>query len=260
MQLSNNHIKELRRLHQKKYRRAMQLFLIEGLRLCEEALKAQIDIEKLIVWPEKTTTPRAQNILNSAHDKNIPIFEATQKQLQSIAMTKSPSGFVAVVKRKKTPLIEEALENSSLLLALDGISDPGNLGTILRTACWFGVNYVFLSTGCVEAHNEKTVRSAMGAHFYMHLYEEIDLVNILQKCKTMGFRVLSAVLEKATPLASLSAANKNIVIIGNEAHGINPTLMNLVDHGITIPRLGYGESLNAAIAAGIILYELTRKN
>ncbi len=260
MQLSNTHVKELRRLRYKKYRRLHRLFFIEGLRLCEEALKVPADVEELIVCPSKTLCTRTQNLLNLAQQHNIPIREATPKQLQALAMTESPSGLFAVVKQKSPPPMEDVLRDATLLLALDGIADPGNLGTILRTACWFGVKNVFLSASCVEAHNEKTVRGAMGAHFYLNLFEDVHLLDVLRKGKANSFRILSAVVEKATTLASVNSSAKNIVIIGNEAHGISPDLMKIVDIGITIPRIGYGESLNAAIAAGIILYVLTQRS
>ncbi|MBN2355690.1 RNA methyltransferase, partial [candidate division KSB1 bacterium] len=240
MQLSNKHLKELRRLHDKKYRRQTRLFLIEGLRLCEEALLANAAIQEIIVSEDQLATPRAQTLLENLRRREISLHYTNAEQITSIATTESPAGLVAVLRQSPPPSVHTILEKEYLMMALDDISDPGNLGTILRTACWFGVKNVFLNPACVEIYNPKVVRGSMGAIFYMNLFEDTDLSKILSSFRERGFRIIATSPEQGVPLSALDGHDKNMIIIGNEAHGINELLLDQIDVGIHIPRLGSG--------------------
>lgn len=259
MRLSNQQLKELRRLQDKKYRRKTQLFLIEGLRLCEEAVNANVVIRMIIFCDEQMNHRRMTKLLRTVEARNVTILFAEVKQLSALTSTETPQGVVAVVEHLNPRPFRQTLPEQKLALALDGLADPGNLGAILRSASWFGIKSVYLNSGCVDVYNPKVVRSTMGAIFHLDLYENMDLLELLKVAREFGFRCIATFPQVGEPLNSVLSTQKDLVIIGSEAHGIAKSVTAQIDVGITIPLWGRGDSLNASVATGIVLYELTKK-
>lgn len=257
MSLSRNDLKNLRRLQLKKFRDQEQAFLIEGIRLCEEALAAAAPLQRALVCREQLQHHRGQALLRRLEEAAIPIDAVEAADLHNLADTQAPQGIVAVAGIRKLPPLQLAQRRTPLLLAIDSLADPGNLGTILRSAAWFGLSAVLLSRDTVELHNPKVVRSSMGALFHLEVHEGLDLAAIAGEARTAGWRLLTAEAGGGTPAPLVRASGRDLLVIGSEAHGLHDGILSLSDLRITIPGQGQGESLNAAMAAGILLYQLT---
>ena len=165
---------------------------------------------------------------------------------------------MAVVKKKKFTLSKDILKNSSLLLGLDNIRDPGNLGTMIRTADAAGADGVLLSNGCVELFNLKVIRSTMGSVFHLPVIENLDFSEVIPDLKEDGFKIIVSEVHEGKDYTEVDYPEKTCIVIGNEASGISKEILNLADERIKIPIFGKAESLNASVAAGILLYEKVR--
>jgi RNA methyltransferase, TrmH family len=257
--ISNQQIKNLRRLHQKKHRRESGQFLIEGLRLCEEAVDAGATLREVVVCEEKKISDRMSRLIAALNERAIPVRNATRTQFKALTATETPQAILAVVDKASIPSWQEALKPGPALLVLDAISDPGNLGTILRSAAWFGVESILLCGDCAEIHNPKTVRSTMGALFHLRLFEDLDVLQVVTRAKEERFRIIATYPHDGRLASVVFPTGRDLLLIGSEAHGLPESLTPLIDLGITIAASGHGESLNAAVAASIILYEFSRR-
>lgn len=237
--ISNAEIKRLRRLHQKKYRDDERLFLAEGTKLMEEMARA--GVEPAGVWATQSL------------EGSLPfeIERISEEQMRKISTLSTPPGVLAVVpyadKQLGTPWQDWALY-------LSGVSDPGNMGTLLRIADWFGLGAVFCSPACVDVYNPKVVQASMGAVFRVPFQQKCDsgwLKNIADK----GIPVVSAEMQ-GTPIQDFQWPKSGLLVMGSESHGVEDEIAALVNERVTIPRVGEAESLNVAVAAGIICSRL----
>ncbi|MDZ7371917.1 MAG: RNA methyltransferase [candidate division KSB1 bacterium] len=252
--LSLQRLKSIRALKQKKYRRETGTTLIEGVRLCEEALAAGIDIKVVIITPEALASERVAELARECAADGLEVFTLSRDRYLSLSDEPSPVGLAMVV---RLPVVQPWRGKEPLLLALDGLQDPGNLGSALRSAAWFGVDRVWLSKGCVELSNPKVLRGAMGAAFRLAVEEEVDLMQRFAEAEKKGYCIWAAVPVNGEPLTSLKPTGKDLLLIGSEAHGVAAELVQSANRRFTIPKSGYGESLNAAVAASIALYHFT---
>jgi len=244
--LSKSQTTLYRSLKQSKFRKQEGLFLLEGIRLCEEALNSNLNIVSCIT---------GKNFDKLSILDQLPRFEATQTQIQQISDNKNPQGIILVARIPEAPIFPRP-KPKTIVLAADRISDPGNLGTIFRTALWFGVTDILLGPDCVDPYNPKVVRGSMGAIVSLNIHFTDDL-----KSSALGWE------DSGGELAALHMSGKGIdqyhpekglfLIVGSEAHGVSDELLSLSTQ-ISIKKFGRGESLNAAIAIGIALYELNR--
>ncbi|MAG20732.1 MAG: RNA methyltransferase [Candidatus Marinimicrobia bacterium] len=249
--ISKTELKRIRSLRQKKYRRQYRRFLVEGVRLVEEALSADADVVAVAHTNELLQSERGAKLIHGIDKHGIPRHEVTEHDLKSISDTVHSQGIIAVASISEPSPIEEAANDTWLYL--DSVSDPGNLGTMLRTADWFGLKYVALSPTCADPYNPKVVRSGMGAHFHLNICSSAELSQFKQSGHT-----LLAANQKGIPLNQLPLTDDQLcLVMGSEAHGISDDIMPLVDHLVAIPGAGSAESLNVAVAAGILLYQLT---
>lgn len=237
--ISNAEIKRLRRLHQKKYRDAERLFLAEGTKLMEEMARA--GVKPAGVW--------------AAHSLNASLpFEAeriSEEQMRKISALSTPPGVLAVVPY----LTDEAVTPwRGWAMYLSGVSDPGNMGTLLRIADWFGLSAVFCSPACVDVYNPKVVQASMGAVFRVPFRQNCDS-DWLQGVAESGITVVSAEMQ-GTPVQDFQWPERGLLVMGSESHGVEPGVEALVSERVTIPRVGEAESLNVAVAAGIICSRL----
>ncbi|GAA0326476.1 RNA methyltransferase [Oceanobacillus sp. FSL W7-1281] len=239
--VKNEKIKSLKKLHQRKYRKQMNAFLVEGEHLIEEALASDWEVKELIVSEEAS-------VLESAH--HLPVIGVTKQVFKELSFTASPQGMMAVVEIKK----EEAV-NGEVVVLLDAVQDPGNAGTIIRTADAAGADGIILGSGCVDLYNDKVIRATQGSIFHLPIIHA-DLEEKLLRLKEADYRVWATALEKAENYKDLSIPQKTALIFGNEGAGVKESLLEKADERVTIPILGKAESLNVSIAAGVLLYYL----
>jgi TrmH family RNA methyltransferase len=260
MSLSHRELKDLRALRQKKQRLSQGRFLIEGMRLVRESLLSSADIEQVLVSDQFAIGNTWPDLEHQARDKSVTVVPITETQAQQLADTRNAQGIFAAIKipavlnQPSPPIVPP-------VLILDDIHDPGNLGTILRTTEWFGVQTVLLTATSADAYNPKVVRGGMGAHFHLPALWQGEPMKIAPAVRDENLVVLGATMT-GKPLDQLPPMNKNwALVIGGEAHGLSGLSefwSERLDLALTIPGSGSLESLNAAVAAGIILHYLYR--
>jgi len=240
MSLSKNEIKLVKSLQLKKYRELNRLFVVEGVKLVEELFEqSTFKIDGIFHTPE----------FEGKIPGTVHAFPISNAELQRISGLKNPNKVLAVVKYPEPSNINFNEEN--LVLLLDNVNDPGNLGTIIRTADWFGVKQIIASESTVDLFNPKVIQSSMGA-VYRIQYHRLNLTEVCDDLRSNGFRILGADLDGKNVHTTLIDA-KTALMMGSESHGISSQLKELLDDAITIPQFGQTESLNVAMAAGIIM-------
>jgi TrmH family RNA methyltransferase len=241
--LSKNQIKLISSLHQKKHRFASQLFFAEGIKVIQELVKSNFELEQLYTTKEdfNDVTPHKRNIIS-------------ENELNKISALSTPNTCLAVF---KIPL-ETKIIDSGLILALDSIRDPGNLGTILRLCDWFGIQQLVCSKETVDIYNPKVVQATMGSIARVNV-NYIDLEDFITKTKLPVFGTFM----DSENIYKTTLPQEGIIVMGNEANGISENIEKLISKRLTIPRFGdlqITESLNVATAAAIILSEFKRQN
>ncbi|MCH2225327.1 MAG: RNA methyltransferase [Crocinitomicaceae bacterium] len=233
--LSKNKIKWIRSLRLKKNRDAEDVFVVEGKKMVEEILSN---------FPESILLACSTESIHS----NIEVFNIESSILKEISNLKTPPTMIAVVKKPSFPSIQ-----GNFILALDGIQDPGNLGTIIRTADWFGVDKIVCSNETVDCFNSKVIQSSMGSLFRIPV-EYLDLSNFLNKST---LPIYGALLDGEN-VYDQDIQSECILVIGNEGKGITEQVKPFIKNPVFIPRIGGAESLNASIATGILLAIMTK--
>ncbi len=255
--ISKTKLKYFQSLSQKKVREQERKFLIEGWRTVEDAAAAIDSFDAVIYTEDAALYQQYSHVLSSAKDKSKDVYEVTPREFAAIADTVHAQGIAAVARMFDLDLRQEiskcAEHDSALVVVLDQIAEPGNLGAIIRTADWFGTDAIVLSENCVELYNPKVVRSTVGSIFHLPIIETNKLAGTIESLKKSGFTLYGAELNGSKELRSIQSAKKSAVVIGNEAHGVRPEISSLLDEHVAIPRFGKAESLNAGIATGIIL-------
>jgi RNA methyltransferase, TrmH family len=240
--LSKKEIKDIQSLKHKKFRKELKLFIAEGPKIVGELWQMNpSQFEKIYA-----TKKWMENALSGTGDISI---EITEEELEKISELKSANQVVAVLRQ----FPNELLTDSNFSLYLDSIQDPGNLGTIIRIADWFNVKQVVCNDGCADIYNSKVVQSTMASIARVNIYYDEDG----DWFKNQGLPVYAATLDGVSIYDHEKFQNA-VLVIGNESRGISDEVMSLVNRKITIPRRGNAESLNAAVATGIILSHLLR--
>jgi len=244
-------VKKVRSLQNKqKERKKEKLFVAEGLKMVEEAPKELI--EELII---------SESLLNK-YNGNINLKSATivsEKVMKHISTSITPQGIIAIIKQNTRNIEEINFKDNPLVIALENIQDPGNLGTIIRTAESSGARCILLSKGTVDLYNPKVIRATMGSIFRVPIVKNLDLINTVNYLKENDIKVYAAHLNTDKFYYDCNFANGTCFLIGNEGNGLTDKLSNLTDSKIKIPILGKAESLNASMAAGILMYESVRQ-
>ena len=184
---------------------------------------------------------------------NIKLFEVNNAELDKISTLQAPQGVLALFYIPQKPVLDLASIRGSFSLLLDGVQDPGNLGTIIRTADWFGFKNVICSENTVEAYNPKTVQATMGSLSRVSVYYD-DLSELISRA---ALPVFGAVLNGSS-IYNTNWGSEGLVLLGNEGQGIGPELLALITNPVTIPRIGDAESLNVAISAAILCADISR--
>ena len=246
-------IVRLSKLSDRKHRRAEGLFLAEGVKLSSEAANAGV-VEYLLVTEEHESSP----VSHTVAEKGGEVITVSREVLEKVSTESAPQGMIAVC-RMMTEL-HRAGEGASLgeddcVLILDRVRDPGNLGTVMRSAEAFG-GVKLLLAGCADIYNPKTVRGSMGALFRVSTTEFPDTAAAVEFAKAQGYRVMGAALDStAVKLGEYPLTSKDAVIIGTEGQGISDDVLRMCDGKLYIPMTG-GESLNCSVAASVIMWEM----
>ncbi|NFG41872.1 RNA methyltransferase [Clostridium botulinum] len=250
----NTIYKEAKKLKERKNRNKINKYVIEGFRLVDEAIKASLDIDYLILT--QVGYEKLDNYINKDKIEKQKVYCITDNLFKDLTSTENPQGIIAIVNMENKNLDFQG----DFYLFCDKVQDPGNLGTIIRTAHAAGVNGIILSKGTVDIYNEKTIRSTMGSLFYMPIYYDDNEFSLIKSLKKDGFKLIVTSLESSKDFFKEDLKGKTILTVGNEGNGVSNEVLDLADKRVKIPMPGGAESLNVAIATSIIIYEKVRQN
>ncbi|MBR6847044.1 MAG: RNA methyltransferase [Bacteroidales bacterium] len=244
--LNKSTVKLIQSLKQQKFRKEHGLFVVEGRKMVEELL--QSNMKTLCLYA-------TERFLRDYEINDDRLEIATDIQMEQMSGQDTPPGILAVVEVPQPRAIKE----EGMILALDGIANPGNMGTIIRTAEWFGMNQIVCSEDCVELWNPKVIQATMGSIFRMNV-TSVNLASYLDEAKKSGKAVYGALLDGEN-IFSKERWDDGVIVIGSESHGIRSEVLHYITHPITIPRAegSVTESLNASMAAGIIMAEIRNR-
>jgi TrmH family RNA methyltransferase len=255
--MTNAEQKRLKALSARKGREEHRQFIIEGLRAVQEAAHADCTLLLVLHTDDFAAHADGAALLRELRKKAKRIERVTPGQLESYCDTVQSQGIMAVAEDRaiEAEVIIERTPRCGLIVALDAVSDPGNLGGIIRTCDWFGVYGILLGTGCVELLNPKVVRSTMGSVFHVDVARNVDLPTTLGMARSKGFQILVTSTD-GQPLTSTTFRDRTIIVLGNEAHGVSAPVKEQATDLVAIPKFGRAESLNVGIACGIVLSHL----
>lgn len=251
--MTKNQLKYYSSLLNKKKRNEEKKFLVEGSKLILEALDYGYESE--IIFVSKEFFEKDYDFSKSIRNKKLNIEFVKTIELEKLSDTKNPQGVVGVFYFKQN--IGDNFTNDELIVALENISDPGNMGTIIRNCDWFGVENILLSSNCAEIYNPKVVRASAGSVFHLNISQKNDFIKSLEDQKKNGYKILCADLDGEN-LYTFTRSGKQILVFANEANGPTDDLLKASDIKITIPKIGKAESLNVASASAIVLSELSK--
>ncbi|SFD59552.1 RNA methyltransferase, TrmH family [Lentibacillus persicus] len=237
--LQNEKVKQWTKLQKRKDRNKFGKFLIEGFHLIEEAYQSGWRINEIII---------EDDVHKPSWFSQYPIINVNKKVMQHITMTETPQGVAAIVEMKELQIDREAK-----MLLIDAIQDPGNLGTIIRTADAAGFDAVITGSGTVDLYNDKVIRATQGSLFHIPVLSA-NLVEKIPELQADGFTVLASALENACSFKAVRVPDKIALILGNEGAGVREEIIRQADNSVKIPIYGKAESLNVSIAAGILMY------
>jgi TrmH family RNA methyltransferase len=251
--LSKAEVKQLRSLTTKKGRETSGNLLIEGWRSVEELLSSSWSVDLVVVDLQRLPS-QGSAVLRRCAERSIDVRAGNASDLRALSDVREDQGIVAVADLPRLAL-KDVPEKGDVLV-LDAVSDPGNVGTLIRTADWFGVSCVLLGPGCASLDNPKVVRSTMGSLFHLAVIEVDDLPSACRWLASQGVALTSAEVEGGA-WPRWAPRDRAALILGSEAHGVSPTVRELVSHRVSIPRAGRAESLNVAAAGAILLSSLS---
>ncbi len=243
--MKNTQVKAWRKLLTKKEREKTGTYLVEGYHLVEEALKYKEEVLEII---SSVAIPSTWDI------KGVSITKITDEISKYISATETPQGIFAVCRKREVHL--NTLSGKQFLL-IDAVQDPGNIGTMVRTADAAGIDVVILGKGCVDLYNRKVIRSAQGSHFHIAIISG-DLLFWIEKLQAEKVPIYGTALENGTVFKKVEPKKSFALIVGNEGEGVSDHLLQSTEKNLFIPIYGQSESLNVAIATGILLYHLQK--
>jgi len=243
-------VKEISALKEKKYRERYGAFLVEGAMSVLWALDSAYQVKSIVISQDFSLPQTISALL-----ANIPVYRVPDRLFTKMSDTKTPQGILCVCALPQTP----PLPTKGMYLYCDKVQDPGNVGTMIRTADAMGFSGVMLSPECVDPYNPKLVRSTMGSLFHIQIFTDItpEVLTTMQGC---GFTlVVSALHTRSLSVENWQPMANTIVAVGNEAKGVSDPILHLADTIVKIPMAGSAESLNVAAAASILMYEAAQK-
>lgn len=254
----NEFIKEIKKLKEKKYRDQSQQFIVEGIKMVAEAIEEKADINTIVVCEDCVNDGSIDKKLLYEIAKYNCIY-VSEKVFNLVTDVTNPQGILAVINQNSLQTPNNEIDyNADFIVVLDGIQDPGNLGTILRTVDSANLKQLIVSNETADCYNPKVVRSTMGGIFRVNVVRVNNLIESLKQLKQNGYEIVVTSLETDNSIYDITY-NKKVVVIGNEANGVSKEVLDIADKKVKIPMLGKTESLNAGVAAGIMIYEYVRE-
>ena len=262
------------KLAEKKYRQKERRFRLDGIKLFSEAVSAGVEIETVFIAEgatEKILT-KLGNFLIDATETGCEIKILSDGVFEKISEEKSPEGIICIAKyidklhkiatiNNMGAIFGEILDGEKSVFALESVRDPGNLGTIIRSSVAFGVDCILLSSDCADLYNPKTIRAAMGTLFKQNVIVLDDMAGALKLLSENGRKTFAAALSKdAKLLGKCDLSTKDCIVVGNEGHGLSDEIISVCDEKMLIPMTPNAESLNAAIASSVCLWEQFGRN
>ncbi len=245
---SNLLFKNTKKLLNASDRKKAKKFIVEGYRIVADAVRHNADIDYIVI---------SQEYQLETFEQSYRVYRFGKKLFSQISSTVNSQGIIAVVNCFDTQI--NIADGSSNIVYLDCVSDPGNMGTILRTCDAMGVDCVIASKGCVDIYNPKVVRATMASMFSVPVLCDAD-DTVITELKQKGFSVVGTVLDGSISLFESDLTSKTIIVMGNEANGISDKVKQMCDVKIKVPMSGGAESLNVAVCCAMVLYEKTRQN
>ncbi|EPB8164613.1 TrmH family RNA methyltransferase [Clostridium perfringens] len=248
---NNNLFKEIKKLKEKKHRIKSNKYLIEGLRFVEEAIKSKVSIDSIIFTESfKEKNPDLFLKIN----ENIKFIQMNEALLKQLCSTENPQGIVGVINMQN-----KELKSGELVVLVDKVQDPGNMGTIIRTAHAAGAAGIVMTKGTVDIYNDKTLRSTMGSIFYIPIVED-DSLDFVKSLKKEGYKLVVSSLQGKNNFFEENLQGKVMIAVGNEGNGVSDEVYDIADIKVKIPMPGEAESLNVAVATSIMIYEKIRQS
>ncbi|ELU5585979.1 RNA methyltransferase [Clostridium perfringens] len=248
---NNNLFKEIKKLKEKKHRIKSNKYLIEGLRFVEEAIKSKVSIDSIIFTESfKEKNPELFLKIN----ENIKLIQMNEALLKQLCSTENPQGIVGVINMQN-----KELKSGELVVLVDKVQDPGNMGTIIRTAHAAGAAGIVMTKGTVDIYNDKTLRSTMGSIFYIPIVED-DSLDFIKSLKKEGYKLVVSSLQGKNNFFEENLQGKVMIAVGNEGNGVSDEVYDIADIKVKIPMPGEAESLNVAVATSIMIYEKIRQS
>lgn len=243
----NKIIKEVNSLKAKKERDKTGLFILEGKRLVDE-IPNSWEIKYLL---------KAESYSEDINFEKV--YTVKDSLFEKISETVNPQGILAVCHIKEFDVTNVDYSNSPFFVVLENVTDPGNMGTLIRTADAAGADVIFLSKGCVDIYNPKVIRATMGSIFHLPIYRNLNLMDLMEDFKNNNVKTLAAHLKGTSTPYKVDMTTACAVIIGNEANGLSDEISEMASDLVKIPMPGKAESMNAGIAGGILIYEAVRQ-
>ena len=263
--IQNNKVKSWVQLKERKHRNREGLFIVEGIHLVLEALRSGMQVD-VVAYDMESGIPQElepyhlqeEGTQSTGHAQGTEWIAVTDAIIRKCSDTETPQPVFAIVHKPAASVDSLLASPNSLVVVVDGVQDPGNLGTIIRTADAVGADGVVIGKGTVDLYNAKTIRSTMGSLFHLPVVEG-DLAELLPAAQARGVRLASTSLQATHSCYSYDYRPATWLVVGNEGQGVSQNVQSLVDDTIIIPMRGQAESLNVAMATTVLLYEAMRQ-
>jgi TrmH family RNA methyltransferase len=256
---SNTIIKKAKRLQMKKYRELDNQYLMEGIRAIEAIILKKCLPSKVFYTEKSCDDSRCSELMAILQREKVPCIRVTDQIINLLSETENTQGFIAVMDIMKHEM-KDIVNQKGLILILDRIQDPGNLGTIIRTADAVGASGAILPKGGADPYNSKAIRASVGSIVSFPLVTKVDVIDSIAYMKKIGYSIVTAEMCGSVPFYTACLKYPIALIVGNEAYGIAKEIIKISDSSIHIPMVNQVESLNVAIASGVLLYEIYRQN
>ncbi|MGI6113527.1 MAG: TrmH family RNA methyltransferase [Mahellales bacterium] len=255
---NNQLIKTLRGVRQKKERDRLNLFMAEGIKSIEDAMASDFRIQ-YILYSDSLPQGFIERLQAFCTAKLTRLIRTRDEVLKSISDTVSPQGVIGFIEKPEYSMDDIITGDTACFILADSIQDPGNIGTLIRTADAAGLQAVILSAGCADPFNPKVIRSTMGSIFHIPVLYEQDLVGVIDTLRGAGYQIVSTKVEQDNYIWGFKFGRRCALVFGNEGSGIADEISSRCTHSISIPMVGRAQSLNVSVAAGIVVYEFVRQ-
>ncbi|MDS1030795.1 RNA methyltransferase [Bacillota bacterium LX-D] len=252
----NHYIKLVKNLEKRKFREETGLFVLEGFRSLQEAMETKYKLEAILLTPSAYVKLQSDDYYQNLEERT-RLFIVEEKIFNDLAQTQTPQG-ILIIAQKRVYKLDHMLDSGKLVVVADGIQDPGNLGTIIRTMAAAGAGGLLLTGGSVDVYNPKVLRSTMGGIFYLPFVVE-DTEGIIKAIENYDYNLVVADINGRQKYYEIDLSGKVALVIGNENHGPADIFLQRASSIIKIPMPGGVESLNASVAAAILIYETVRQ-